>query len=206
MKRIYRKRLKYDIYRYSKTTERRNSDVRQFIQKFTLGAAKRQTYSTKSDEKDNWKRNFETNDEDDSDQKRGPPLCLWKPHTDKGIRHKLANCQKCTKEEKDKPSDELRKWKANPARRVHLPLSDQTEKGIIFSAVFGNNIRSHVVADTEAEANIMNSSLIMNLEQSSTDLKIEKLSSPVIVNNAAESHDGTSSKLICTKLIKFNID
>lgn len=87
-----------------------------------------------------------------------------------------------------------------------LPQTKPKEMASNFNTVFGTKTRSHIVADIGATANIMESDLINYLEKSSADFKIEILHRPVDLNMAAESHDATPSKLICTKLIKLNID
>lgn len=68
-----------------------------------------QTYSTKSEKNDKSKRNFGWNVEDDNGPKRGHPLCLWKPHADRGNLASLVNYQNCQKEETGKRFDAVRK-------------------------------------------------------------------------------------------------
>lgn len=84
---------------------------------------------------------------------------------DKGIRNKFANCQKGPKEDRDKQFDELQKSKGKAFCCVHLSTSDQTkENGINFSAVSGRKIWSQAVADIEGKPNIMDFTLIHDLE------------------------------------------
>lgn len=104
MKKVFRLSLNDEMEKFLAMNKPLRKDVRKFIAKLTSEAANCQAYSTR-------KQHLGVSGKGDRelDAVVGPipdgkniPLCLWKPHSDKGLRHLLSLCRECPKDEKDK--------------------------------------------------------------------------------------------------------
>lgn len=89
-------------------------NVRAFVNKLCNETRACQSYinsgkSTKSTSKETSKDKGTSYTSKSTNSLSKAPLCWWKPHADKGIRHKLVDCNECPEEEKKRIFEEKRK-------------------------------------------------------------------------------------------------
>lgn len=84
--------------------------------------------------------------------------------------------------------DEHKANKGGSAKRTLV--STHEKSGVIFSATFGNKIRSTVYADIGADANILGNSMIQMFKESGVEFSIEILPTKSVFEMAASLSNG----------------
>lgn len=120
------------------------------------------------------------------------PLCLWKPHADKRMRHyirsKECDCLEALIEKyrKDKNTNSTPPGATPLVKKTKAQQSDDNDQsGVVFGATFGNKMRATIFADLGADFNLMDETLASKLENVGALESIETLTPPRELTMAA---------------------
>jgi len=113
-----------------------------------------------------------------------PPICLLPEHAEKGVRHKMRNCNKATVEEKKSLLNAyFEKKKGKGAKK----LRDHDEKGeertaetisTLVRATFGNCTTRVLCTDIGSDINCMPPDLFHELQSKNSNMNITVLAPP----------------------------
>lgn len=156
---------------------------------------------------------------DSSDQKREikepkqDPICLYPPHKEKGVRHKLKDCRACPEEEKNNLFDNFRKERKErqekSARRVQARRKDNEHlerSSTEFQAVFAGRINVNICADNGADASILDDNTLSLIISAGADVQIDNLEKPRIFGMAAMTKDGQDAQIVCDRAVSVNTE
>lgn len=196
LKREMQERLDFDV--------NLNGNVKRFIKTLVKEAISCQAYGsdqkkvpTSSSSSGNSRSTFDGNNKPSSNKKL--PLCLLPEHKEKGYRHYVKDCKACSPEMKQKLLAEHKSRTGGTAKRALAAIPENS--GVIFSATFGNKIRSTVCADIGADANILGNSMVKKFKESGVEFSVETLPTKSVFEMAASLPNGEPASLMCDKAV-----
>lgn len=135
-------------------------------------------------------------------------FCLWKPHRDKGIRHKLLECRDCPKEEKAKLYDDLRKSKKAKTQVKRMKDSDSSSNitikpywaSILLCPRSGNQLNQPVCTDIGAHVHLMDENLFEKIVNQEINFKFQNLSELAICEMTSEDVNGAPAQIKWDKI------
>lgn len=139
---------------------------------------------------------------------KGKPVCLYLSHRQKGLKHYIKKCKKCTEEEKEKYYREYieeRKASRGKAQRIRknggpkrAPKGD-AKSSILFTAVFGSIYREKVCAENGEDGNILDKDTLLLISAAGVDVSLETLRQPRVFEMAVARANSADEKLTCSK-------
>lgn len=128
-------------------------------------------------------------------------MCPYPPHKEKGFHHNLKDCKDCSKNEKDRIFDELRVKKRDGIKRASAKKKTEAQSSALFSATFGNKVRTTVFADIGADETLMDSVMLAKMRDEGLDITIEKVEPPRTFNMEARNPDGSATTISCDQVV-----
>lgn len=155
-----------------------------------------------------------SNSGEDPEKDKGV-VCLYPPHREKGIKHRLKDCRACPEDEKPKLLkaflEERKAAGGKKAQRVRrdsppAPSRDNEESSIVFDAVFANKLRGKVCADNGADGNIMDTQTLRELEATGVEINAQRLDRPRVFEMAAALPNGERACLTCDNAVSIDTE
>ena len=106
---------------------------------------------------------------------------MWKTYAEKGIRHYLRDCIECPKKEKDRLFENLRQRSGKSIMRASENMEEGNAErimndaaGITVNATFGDKMITEICTDIGADANLLDSKILSDMERFGVEFNVEK--------------------------------
>lgn len=144
------------------------------------------------------------------------PICLYPPHKEKGIRHKVMDCRAYPEEEKTTLIQEFveERKRAKERNEKHLKQKpclpalelNEGESSILFTALFEKIFRGQECADNGTDGNIMDPRNLRAIQATGADIEVENLGRPRVFEMGAATTDGNRAILTCARTLSVHTE